>query len=1223
MNKKILILTILTSLIGFLFGQITLFTEDFNVGSSGWTFVNGEAANKWVHGTAAVGNSSGAMYISSAPVGTPYPVHNYLNHPIANSSRVYLYRDLPHIPANAINITLTFDVIGGGESSFDYLKVYLQPTSFVPIPKFGTIVGSHDTGSDEYTENHLVIPGTNPWFNQANGTNPNSWTSISLPIPFELAAGQTKRLVFMWRNDHAEGTQPPIGIDNIAITYNELSLEPPAALLVAPANNSTNVFLNQTLQWSTTPEGVPPTGYKIFFDTVNPPNIMTDLGFIHVWTPSPSLIANTTYYWQIVPYNIYGDAIDTPIWSFTTNSQGFVQIGEGTVAQQPAPWYPWWRYNYTQTLYIANEINRPNESLITSISYQHNGGRAETDSISVYMGYTDLYSFPPASPTSWIDQSDLSVVFEGTVYTTNTPQWMEIQLDTPFLYDDTRNLVIAILDNFNNDTLVNTSSFLGTSGVGNRTQYIRNDETPIDLSALGIPTVVTSITNTRLNFSAPPDGPIISTPAWIDFGKVTQLSPITKNLIVRNFGNQNLVISSIDTPIEASISPNNANIPPSGFQTFEVTFTPTNLGQYSNVITIESNANNGSLKNIPLRAMVYPPNVTYIGDEYSQTRVTYTPFEFSQRNGIVQTIYLEQEMALTRPVEITHLTYNLSATGGIPTNSNIAIFMTTTLDRNFETPQSWIPRSNFDMVYQGPLPATTAGINEIVIELTTPFDYIGGNLVIMTHKPVTTLNYLNNLWQVSPSGGNNTLYIRDDVTTLNMENLAFYSGNLYSYKPNIMFTWQDEEYPRPLNLSGQVINDAISLSWDPPYIPENTPPRPVTGYKVYRNNIMVAQYGQNTFTFTDNDVIENIVYRYHVTALYNNLESKPSNNVSISITGDILHPPANLTYTNPNQTNVRLNWEFGELIVNENFEGLLDSWTIVDQWETTTGYAKEGFQSIMSTSTAIITNNWLISPPFNPVVNSYLNFWVAVTDPTALGERFLVKISTTGTNQNNFTHTLIDTLITNVEWTRMSINLSEFTGQQIHFAFQHNTFNSQTRLLIDGVQVLKPISNPSYTPLGFKIYINEAFVGQTNGNTLTYLVTSPPAGVNGYYVTTLYDNGVESYPGNIRYIDPLVSENDHPIELTATILKGNYPNPFNPETTINFTLAKESKIRIDVYNIKGQKMITLVDEVKNSGEHNVVWKGTDSSGNQAASGIYLYQLRTEDYTAVKRMVLMK
>ncbi len=68
----------------------------------------------------------------------------------------------------------------------------------------------------------------------------------------------------------------------------------------------------------------------------------------------------------------------------------------------------------------------------------------------------------------------------------------------------------------------------------------------------------------------------------------------------------------------------------------------------------------------------------------------------------------------------------------------------------------------------------------------------------------------------------------------------------------------------------------------------------------------------------------------------------------------------------------------------------------------------------------------------------------------------------------------------------------------------------------------------------------------------------------------------------------------------------NYPNPFNPSTTINYFLPNEAEIRLAIYDIMGREIKTLTTETQTSGNHKIVWDGTNNNGVKVTSGIYLY-----------------
>lgn len=92
--------------------------------------------------------------------------------------------------------------------------------------------------------------------------------------------------------------------------------------------------------------------------------------------------------------------------------------------------------------------------------------------------------------------------------------------------------------------------------------------------------------------------------------------------------------------------------------------------------------------------------------------------------------------------------------------------------------------------------------------------------------------------------------------------------------------------------------------------------------------------------------------------------------------------------------------------------------------------------------------------------------------------------------------------------------------------------------------------------------------------------------------------------------------------MTMT-LRQNYPNPFNPETNISFNITKLGKVKLEVYNLKGQKVKTLVNSNFEVGKHTVVWNGKDDGGKQVASGIYFYRLKNGTNSSTRKMILMK
>ena len=85
-----------------------------------------------------------------------------------------------------------------------------------------------------------------------------------------------------------------------------------------------------------------------------------------------------------------------------------------------------------------------------------------------------------------------------------------------------------------------------------------------------------------------------------------------------------------------------------------------------------------------------------------------------------------------------------------------------------------------------------------------------------------------------------------------------------------------------------------------------------------------------------------------------------------------------------------------------------------------------------------------------------------------------------------------------------------------------------------------------------------------------------------------------------------------------------YPNPFNPTTTIEYSVAASCRVTLRVYDLAGRVVRTLVDEPVEAGEHAVVWEGTSDSGKRAGSGVYFLKMETgQGFSAARKLVLLK
>ena len=209
-------------------------------------------------------------------------------------------------------------------------------------------------------------------------------------------------------------------------------------------------------------------------------------------------------------------------------------------------------------------------------------------------------------------------------------------------------------------------------------------------------------------------------------------------------------------------------------------------------------------------------------------------------------------------------------------------------------------------------------------------------------------------------------------------------------------------------------------------------------------------------------------------------------------------------------------------------------------------------------------------------------------------------------------------------WITTVLDITQFAGNEIQIRFYFDTidgiindysgwFFDDVLIYFEGVPWL-PIEPNSGTILA----------GQSANITVTYDASNL---VEGEYTADII----------ITSNDPAEPEVVIPVTLTVgyvnaeqeilpvvTKLQGNYPNPFNPATTISFSVAQTSSfVNLEVFNIKGQKVKKLLGEILPAGNHTIVWNGKDENGKAVASGVYFYKMNADKFISTKKMILMK
>jgi len=126
--------------------------------------------------------------------------------------------------------------------------------------------------------------------------------------------------------------------------------------------------------------------------------------------------------------------------------------------------------------------------------------------------------------------------------------------------------------------------------------------------------------------------------------------------------------------------------------------------------------------------------------------------------------------------------------------------------------------------------------------------------------------------------------------------------------------------------------------------------------------------------------------------------------------------------------------------------------------------------------------------------------------------------------------------------------------------------------------------------------------------------------ING--IIGIFNNQAQILPGYPEDISIDVNiEDDQIINSDHLCLLNNYPNPFNPETTIKFSVKESETAKLSIYNMKGQNVKSY--PVFNSGNHSALWDGLDNYGNKISSGVYLYKVQSGSTMQVRRMLMLK
>jgi len=178
---------------------------------------------------------------------------------------------------------------------------------------------------------------------------------------------------------------------------------------------------------------------------------------------------------------------------------------------------------------------------------------------------------------------------------------------------------------------------------------------------------------------------------------------------------------------------------------------------------------------------------------------------------------------------------------------------------------------------------------------------------------------------------------------------------------------------------------------------------------------------------------------------------------------------------------------------------------------------------------------------------------------------------------------------------KFQIILYPQTGQDGNIVYQYHTIDN-------------PDIDLNYSTIGIENHTQTVGLTYTHANIYPPTATLLQAGLAIKFTT----NPPDAHVANADAVSGI------PVQLGQ-----NYPNPFNPSTTITFSTRQTGRVKVNIYNIKGQLIKTMIDSEIPAGQHSLVWNGMDNNGESVASGVYFYRLETGNYKQTKKMLLMK
>jgi hypothetical protein len=1125
----------------------------------GWTHQIGSGATGWQR-------STGSTYPTVSPYSGAGMLY-YNSYNLSNGSNASLFS--PPINAGDANMVYStsfwmYRYKSSYSSYTDKVEIYSNTTpSLTGATLLGTIIRDYD---------------------QAPVETGNGWYQYT----FEIGPGAenlTYYVIFKAISNYGYN----INVDEISFISVQGGNPPNPAINPSPANNATTVAITSNLSWSS--GGGAPTGYKVYLGTDQGNLIEVADQPETVYDPPENLLFGNTYYWKVDPYNEYGSASEVgeiPVWNFSTASG---------IAISPSP------YNAATNQDATNRVL--NWADVTGAS----GYKVKVGTSS---GASDLVNMASVTESQYTHSSNwpYSTTIYWTVFTLNGTQEVQgTEWSFTTAADPTRS--IPYLETFDASTSLPanwTGSFSVSSTHG--------------VSSNGLYKNLWS-SSTSAYVTTPPVGPLTdNTTLQFDYRYVEYSGyPATAHTLVAG-DKLEIQISTDGTNFTTIHTIDSSNhITSNSFATCTVPITQTKVSQ-GDVIKTKFLATWGGgdyyldIDNVYFRHISAEPVISITPESKAfgelQINTVSSAQVFTIKNDGGGTLTINPAIELTGTnvdqFQLTDTNSYPCELGSSETMTISVAFAPTSLGEktaslkivdNLSKTEHNIPLTGTGADYSISVPYLNdfqSNINGWTIldvnndgKKWTLTDEISPNKAM---KIVYNSSLAMNDWFITPpiSLTKDTTYniryeyrIESDTYP---ENLGVYIGS--SPTPGALTTLLDDQSP--------LTNEEFEIG-TASFTPQTTGIYYI-GFYGYSDQDQFNLYVDNfRITVTGSDIVSGITSGGTA-----NPDPAPINN---PVTG------------NPLDTSLTIEGITGTPII-----------TVLTEWAPpTVELPNAGLTFVLSgttfSGTTITINHnlgfvpaqiayriepgtWNLLTSSSPGVNNWNATTVTFTlSGKAAGDLGFVfpqqEGQTLPVTLSNFTAVVTSENFVNIAW--MAETETNHSG--------YNIFRNETKDLENAVKINAQLIDKG-TAVGTQIsYFYTDFEVYTNMMYYYWLESVALDGSSQFYgplTVTIGDPAQEPLP---------------PVVPMVTKLYNAFPNPFNPNTNIRYSLKEVGKVKIEIYNMKGQKIKTFTQEHNSPGYYQVSWDGRDENGRSVASGIYLYRLTTANYTSAKKMVLAK